>query len=76
MFGSRGTMGRFDSARKELNGEVRIFYVKLANELNDLAQLEIPPSLLYDRFDPVVKEEEPIDTRTSEDKERSQIFAF
>ena len=63
----RGSLGRNSAARRELDSEVRIFYVRLANELNDLAMLEIPINLLYDRHDPPVKEKkEPIDTRTAE----------
>ena len=30
--------------------ECRIYYVKLSNALNDLANLEIPINLLYERF--------------------------
>ena len=73
----RGSLGRNNAARRELDGEVRIFYVRLANELNDLAMLEIPINLLYDRHDPPVKEKkEPIDTRSAEQKETSALFAF
>ena len=45
---------------------MRIFYVRLANELEDLAALEIPINLLYDRHDPVVEHETPPDTRSAE----------
>ena len=56
-FGRKGDNRRRsqDGARKEMDQEVRIFYIRLANELNDLAALHIPCNLLYDRFDPVVE---------------------
>ena len=63
--GRRQSRGRFSLARRELNNEVRIFYVRMANELVDLAQLEIPINLLYDRFDPPMEQAEPIDNRTA-----------
>ena len=70
----QGSLGRHDAARKELDQETRIFYVRLANELNDLAALEIPINLLYDRHDPPL--ETPKDSRTAQEKESQQIFAF
>ena len=48
--------GGLKAAKRELDSEVRIFYVRLCNEINDLAALRIPVNLLYDRFDPPVVE--------------------
>ena len=33
----------------DLKKEIRIFYQKLSNELNDLAKLKLPLNLLYKR---------------------------
>lgn len=65
-----------EAARRELEQEIRIFYVRLANELNDLAALQIPCNLLYDRFDPTVEFQEPVDTRTAQEKESAATFSF
>ena len=56
--------------------EVRIFYIRLANELNDLAALHIPCNLLYDRFDPVIEHLEPVDNRSAKEKESAAAFSF
>ena len=58
---------------------MRILYVRLANEINDLVSLEIPLSLLYSRFDMTLEEEEQkvwSDERTEAEKERALIFDF
>ena len=60
--------------------EMRILYVRLANEINDLVSLEIPLSLLYSRFDMTLEEEDEkkvwSDERTEAEKERALIFDF
>ena len=56
--------------------EVRIFYIRLANELNDLAALHIPCNLLYDRFDPVIDHLAPVDNRSAKEKESAAAFSF
>ena len=68
--------GGLRAAKRELDSEVRIFYVRLCNEINDLAALRIPVNLLYDRFDPPVVEQIVQDTRTPQEKESASVFAF
>jgi len=55
--------------------EVRVLYARLAREIGDLAALQIPVNLLYDRFDTPLTTAPP-DTRTSDEKETSSIFSF
>ena len=52
--------------------ETRVFYERLAKECKDLANLNIPVNMLYDRFDePLEEDTEPVDNRKPEDKEKA-----
>jgi hypothetical protein len=64
-------MSNLHYAKRETNEETRIFYVRLSDELNDLAGLNIPINLLYDRFDPIAELKPLEDNRTAAEKESS-----
>ena len=79
-YGSSFKRSTLDSSNYGENlNEMRILYVRLANEINDLVSLEIPLSLLYSRFDMTLEEDEQkvwSDERTEAEKERALIFDF
>ena len=63
--------------------EQRVFYVKLSNELKDLARLRLPLNLLYERhvleFKKLVPAGEAVAKMSEEEKkisERDEVFTF
>ena len=54
---------------------VRIFYVKLCNELSDLALLALPINMIYERFEPPLMMKKP-KAMSVEEKEHAELFNF
>ena len=56
--------------------EIRIFYVRLCEELTDLAKLALPINMIYERFEPPLVSEKPEPVVSQREQEIANIFNF